>query len=236
MLIKSQVITQMSGSLGGLTGSHNRGGTYLRARSLPTNPNTTRQQNARAAMANAVNRWTSVLTSGARNAWTNYANNTPLVGPLGDPITLSGQQMYIRSQTVLANANLQLSAALTDLVAFAGSNNLGDFTPVAVAYDTGQTAEVTYDPNDDWANEDGSVMLIQSGRDTLNASVNYYQGPWQLRGIIAGDSVTPPTTPYSFVASATWQEEQRLYFRIRVLRADGRLSSPQVTSAVRPTP
>jgi len=236
MLIKSQVITQMSGSLGGLTGSHNRGGMYLRARSLPTNPNTTRQQNARAALTNAVNRWTSVLTTGARNAWANYANNTPLIGPLGDAITLTGQQMYIRSQQVLAMANLQLSAALTDLVAFAGGNNLGDFTPVSVAHDTGQDAALTFDNTDDWANEDGSVMLIQSGRDTLNASVNYYKGPWQLRGIIAGDSVTPPASPYSFTASATWQEEQRLYFRVRVLRADGRLSSPQITSAVRPTP
>lgn len=234
MLIKSQIVTQMSGSLGGLTGSHNRGGMYLRARSIPTNPNTTRQQNARAAMTNAVNRWTSVLAVGNRNSWANYANNTPLIGPLGDAITLTGQQMYIRSQAVLAMANLQLSAALTDLTTFAGSNNLGDFTPVVVAHDDGQTAEVTFDPNDDWANEDGSVMLIQSGRDTLNASVNYYKGPWQLRGIIAGDSVAPPATPYSFTASATWQEGQRLYFRVRVLRADGRLSSPQITSAVRP--
>ncbi|KKM06452.1 hypothetical protein LCGC14_1743870, partial [marine sediment metagenome] len=43
MLFKSGLITQGSGSIGGLTASHNRGGMYFRARTIPTNPATSFQ-------------------------------------------------------------------------------------------------------------------------------------------------------------------------------------------------
>ena len=43
MKFTSQVYTQASGSVGGLTYSHNRSGMYTRARSTPTDPASTLQ-------------------------------------------------------------------------------------------------------------------------------------------------------------------------------------------------
>ena len=40
-IMKTTIVGPLSGSFGGLTASHNRGGQYLRQRSTPTNPNST---------------------------------------------------------------------------------------------------------------------------------------------------------------------------------------------------
>jgi hypothetical protein len=232
MKVKSALLTQMSGSIGGMTGSHNRGGMYLRARSIPTNPNTTRQQDARAAFTGAVNRWTEVLTSGQRAAWTAYAAQTPTLDSLGDQLILTGQQMYIRSQQVLGRVNLFGELTLTDLTTAPVMNNLGDYTPVVMAWTTGNSATIAYDNTDDWAGETGSVLVIQGSADPVNVTINYYDGPWQMLGNVEGDDTTPPTSPKT-ITYQNWGVGQKQYARVRVLRVDGRLSSPQVVSATR---
>lgn len=233
MLFKSGIVTQISGSIGGLTGSHNIGGMYFRGRGIPVNPDSARQQNARAGLTNAVNRWTDVLTPGNRNTWRNYAAATPTIGPLGDSRSVSGQNMYIASQSLVANLNAQLATALPNLTGGPGINNLGDYTPVAIAYTTGTSVELTFDANDDWANEDDSVMIVQGGAFGVNTSRNFFKGPWQLRAVIAGDATTPPTSPATINLNPFWTAGQKTYCRVRVLRADGRLSAPQILSAIR---
>lgn len=96
MKFKSQVFTQASGSVGGLTYSRNRGGMYTRSRTIPVNPNTERQGEARANMAQAVNAWSNILSDANRQAWVTYANGTPVVDRLGDQLILSGQQMFVK--------------------------------------------------------------------------------------------------------------------------------------------
>ncbi len=96
MKFKSQVYTQASGSIGGVTYSRNRGGMYTRSRTIPVNPNTERQGEARSNLAQAVNAWSNTLGDTQRQAWTTYANGTPVVDRLGDQLILSGQQMFIK--------------------------------------------------------------------------------------------------------------------------------------------
>jgi hypothetical protein len=93
---KSALLTQASGSIGGMTASRNRGGLFLRSRVIPVNPNTERQGEARANMATAVGLWSNTLTDSDRQAWTTYANGTPVVDKLGDQLILSGQQMFVK--------------------------------------------------------------------------------------------------------------------------------------------
>lgn len=99
MLVTSQIVAAGSGSIGGLTWSHNRGGQYLRARVIPVNPNTEAQGIARENMSSAVSLWTNTLDDAQRQAWQTYAQDTPTVNRLGAQLILSGQQMFIRSVT-----------------------------------------------------------------------------------------------------------------------------------------
>lgn len=87
------LIGTASGSMGGATASHNRGGQYMRQRVVPTNPATTRQTMVRAYLG-AANGAYGMLTAPQKAAWETFAQNMPRTDSLGNTIVLTGQQMY----------------------------------------------------------------------------------------------------------------------------------------------
>jgi len=97
MLFKSQIFTQVSGSVGGLTFARNRAGMYTRARTVPVDPQTAQQIAVRANMATLVVRWGTTLTDAQRAVWETYAANTPVLDKFGDSVNITGQQMFLRS-------------------------------------------------------------------------------------------------------------------------------------------
>lgn len=107
----SALLTAASGSIGGMTASRNRGGLFLRSRVIPVNPNTERQGEARANMAQAVNAWSNILSDTNRQAWTSYAASTPVVDKLGAQLILSGQQMFVKCSLPRLIAGLPLVPA-----------------------------------------------------------------------------------------------------------------------------
>lgn len=111
MKFTSALVTAASGSIGGMTASRNRGGSYLRGRVIPVNPNTERQGIARANMASAVHAWTNTLTDANRQAWISYAQATPTTDVLGNSLVLSGQQMFIKSALPRLVADLAIVEA-----------------------------------------------------------------------------------------------------------------------------
>jgi len=218
-LIKSPVIASGSGSIAGMTLSRNRGGMYIRSRAIPTNPNTTYQQAVRNIVADLSNRWRQTLTAAQRIAWNTYADNVPLINPLGDPHNVSGLNMYIRS-------NVPRIQASYDRIDDGPTNyDLGSFTsPSGVATVSPSQLALTFDNTDDWANEDDAVMLcyLSGGQ---NPTINYFKGPYRLAGGVEGDSVTPPTSPATITAPFTWASGQKVFFKVTVTRADGRYSA-----------
>lgn len=220
MKFKSQIATQVSGSVGGTTFSHNRGGLYMRARSIPVNPASPLQTVVRNAFTTLVNNWTSVLTGAQRNDWSVYATNTPVIDKLGDPITLTGQQMYIRNNTP------RIQAAFSPVNDAPTTFNLGDFTaPTYTAQAAADTITVAFTSADAWDDEDDSAMLIFASR-PQNPSVIFFKGPYRFAGSIDGDSVTPPTNPAVLTAPFALTAGQIVHMKASVMRADGRLSTP----------
>jgi hypothetical protein len=113
----------LSGKIGGLVASHNKGGQYLRQYVIPTNPNTGRQAAVRANFGNAGSLY-HTLTGSEKQAWATWASNgfRPLHG--ADPgVTYSGQQAFMSSQFV---------KAMLDEMAFKN----GDATPIRVPLGT----------------------------------------------------------------------------------------------------
>lgn len=219
MLFKSQLVTQVSGSIGGLTGSHNAGGMYFRARAIPTDPNSPQQFAMRQIVSNLANLWRNVLTEGQRALWDFYAANVPLLSPLGDLRTVSGFNMYIRSNSPRDQQGLtrQDDAPLIF--------NTGEFQAPAYALDEpNDEVDVTFDNTDEWANETGSALLIFASRPT-DPTINYWTTPYRLAGAVLGDTTTPPTSPAAIALPFPVGAGQRIFFRCEVTRADGRLSS-----------
>jgi len=234
MKIKSALVTQMSGSIGGMTGSHNQSGLYLRARSIPVNPNTTRQIIVRSALTQLITRWTETLTPAQRAGWDTYATNVPVTNPLGDPIKISGQNWYVAANT----SRLQINAVLTPATPLLLVDDApvifdrGDFeTPVIASVGVAAGYSVTFNNTDAWANEDDSAMIVYQAL-PVNPSRNFFKGPFRAVDVIPGDAITPPTSPFVItnvligIADAfPLVVGQSTRLDVLVVRADGRVST-----------
>ena len=220
MKIKSQLITQASGSIGGLTASRNKGGMYFRARTIPTNPGSTFQSAVRAVFAELTNAWINELSEEQRLVWQGYANNVELIDRLGDPMKVTALNMYVRSNVP------RLQAGLPRVDTGPIIYDLGGFTAPQFSIDVANVeVDVTFTPGDAWANEDDSAMLVFVSR-PQNPTINYFKGPYRLAGTIDGSSTTPPTSPAALGLPFAVAAGQRVFVRVAVSRPDGRLSYP----------
>lgn len=225
MKFLSNVVASGSGSFGGTTVSRNRYGMYMRSRVTPVNPSSSFQAAVRAVFAQMIDAWTTVLTDAEREAWSTYAANVPVVGTLGEQQFLTGQNHYVRSNSARIQggfARIDAAPAVFDL----GSVIQPGFTPDA---SNGSTS-VSFDDSDAWANEAGGGLLVYQGI-PQNASRTFYKGPWRYIGSVVGATPTPPITPAVMNSPYTLAENQQLWFYVRALRADGRLTNRVYGSA-----
>jgi len=88
------LVGQISGSIGSNTFSHNKGGPYVRNRSIPTNPSSVAQLRTRSFLATTSQDWQNE-TAANRAAWEEWARQNPIVNALGDSILKSGAQAYV---------------------------------------------------------------------------------------------------------------------------------------------
>jgi len=212
-------ITEMRGSIAGNVYSRNRSGAYMRARTKPVNPNTTRQQAIRAAIAFVCARWSETLTKAHRDAWGVYGANVPMKNRLGETIYLSGFNHYIRSNA----GRVQLGFAAIDTAPVIFELPAKD-PSIAIAPDAGdQLLNFSFDNTMAWANEDDGVLYLYQGL-PQNAQRNFFGGPWRWVMCVGGDSITPPTSPDVAPCVFAIGEGQHQWIYCRIQRADGRLS------------
>lgn len=221
MIFTSPIVSSASGSIAGITMAHNKGGMYMRARTIPTNPGSLYQVAVRNAVTQLTSRWLDTLTPAQRLAWQVYADNVPMLNKLGQTIFISGISHYVRSNAP------RLQAGLTRVDDAPTVFNLGDFTtPTYDASAATDDVEVTFAATDDWADETGSHLIIRASR-PQNITINYFKGPFRFADTIDGVTGTPPTSPATITLPFAVEIAQRLFFAAVCTRADGRLSGTQ---------
>jgi len=217
MKFKSQLITEGSGSIGGLTFSHNRAGMYIRSRSVPTNPNSERQGIVRSALSMAQAWWKTMDETG-RAQWQQYADNTPLRDALGRELKLTGLQMFIRTEVFYEVNGLDPPATAP------AEPGLAFLTLPSITWDEAtQKVKVAFTNTDDWANGPIGLLSVFCSR-LLPRTRNFWRGPYQLLGTIRG-AATPPTSPVSFDPPEPVSGDSRLFFRFRCADTQARLSA-----------
>lgn len=219
MKFKSNVYTQASGSIGGITYSRNAGGMYTRSRTIPTNPNTALQQDAKSRLSTLADRWVNVLTDAQRAAWAVYAQQVPLINTLGETRPIPANAMYIRCNSP------RLLAGLAAVDAGPTNYTLATLTPPTVPSITAATDTVEYEFSnaDPWATAVGGALLVFISR-PQNETVNFFKGPFQFAGSTLG-AVVPPASPDSQVSNFAIAVGQRVFARFIATEADGRLSA-----------
>lgn len=228
MLFTSQTIAAASGSAGGLTASRNRFGMYFRTRAVPVNPNTSFQQTVRGLLAEYATRW-GTLTQTVRDAWGVYATNTPVVNKLGASVTLTGMNMYVRSNTARAQAGLSVVDAAPTTYGLPTFTDaiFGAAVPAGVP-----TLSIGYTASDAWAQETGGALIIAASR-PYGASIGFFKGPFRFTAAVLGDDTTPPTSPETDTTPPfPFAVDNKVAIQVRACLADGRLSSPRIYQAV----
>lgn len=233
MKFKSPVYSSASGSIAGITYSRAKGGImYTRSRSMPTNPNTARQSLVRGVIAALSMRWSATLTSAQRDAWGSYATDTPVLGKQGDPLILSGQQMYLRCNTIGRQINDTTAGfAIPTTVDFI------DDPPSTPGVGPAITSNSVFglDPGSDTftltvgieSAPEAGLLIMQVGA-PLSPGRSYFRGPYQLaawsafaQGAIEVDVNWLVTNAEVWVSQHVPSVGDRIPFRLRTLITAG---------------
>lgn len=208
-----------SGSMGGMTASHNRFGSYWRSRTTPVNPNTQRQNKIRSAVQFLAPRWSEVLTALQRAAWEVYATAITRTGSLGQQIKLTGYNMYMRSNVIRNQSDLSIVEDAPIELTLAPA----DPTMVGTIDEANQEISIAFDDSLDWVGQSGGHLLVFMSI-PVAAGRTFIGGPWRLAGTIDGDDTTPPTSPETLPAPFPVGTGQVIAIRARISEVDGRLS------------
>jgi len=217
-------IVQQSGSIAGNTYARGRFGNYVRARTKPVNPKTSRQSAARIAIMYLAEQWReSPMTDAIRLAWETYAQSVSWLNKLGESVTLTGFNMFMRANCALLRAGGTIvTAGPTDLGLPAADPTL----VVSLASEATQDVTVTYDDTAEWCDEDNAFMILEMGQ-PQNVTRNFFDGPWRFYAAIEGDSVAPPSSPELLLGgdAYTFVETQKVFWRASIIRSDGRMTT-----------
>lgn len=220
-------VIQMSGSIAGNTYARNRYGNYVRAKTKPVNPSSTRQQKVRSYIAELVERWYSILTVPQREAWKNYADAVAMKNKLGEVIKLSGFNHYIRSNTW----RLDLGQVIVDDGPVVLTIPDQDGTIAVSLSAATQDVTVTFNDGLEWCSEDNAGIMILQGR-PQNVTRNFFAGPYRGRSAKMGAVGVPIVSPQDYASIWVVAEGQKFWVKFRILRADGRLSQPFTANCI----
>jgi hypothetical protein len=215
------MVTEIRGSIGGTVFARNRGGAYARARTVGVNPSTTRQTSVRSLLADLAQYWSNTLTAAQRSAWNLYAANVPLINSLGEARNVSGQNMFVRTNSlVLDTGGTLLAAAPTNFTV----------GPTVTPTFTVDSAADTFDLTNlgSFTNPAGGTRFLLSVGRPQNAGVNFYKAPFQKAygDLIIAVTNAPPIEdiplPYPVAAG------QAVFIRSIAITVDGRVGVPVI--------
>lgn len=175
------LVASLSGSVGGTVASRNAGGAYFRFRAVPVTSTTVDAINSKARLAAQSQGW-RLLTDAQRLSWSSFALQNPVTDTLGQSITLKGNMMYIRINTLLSQAS---EAVLSDPPT--GAPPLG-LTSMSLVADIGTgNVEITFAGTPLGA----GVELVVRAYVTNSAAINYVQNNLRTIAFSATAEVSP---------------------------------------------
>lgn len=215
-------VAVISGKIGGTVFARGPSGPYMRNWVKPIDPNSTRQQSIRFAMAQLSTRWVETLTDAQRAAWATYAANVELPNRLGAMRNISALAMYCRCNVPRMTCVAPITGVEDDApVIF----DLGTYTEpvIGAVSESADTVSWGFEDTDDWAIAAGGAMYVFASR-PQNQTINYFRGPYFACGTIPG-AATPPTSPQVINLPFPVELDHKVFFRANVTQVDGRLAS-----------
>lgn len=159
MKYSAGLIGDLSGTLGSVTASRSKYGTYFKRHTIPTNPQTLAQVAQRNAFAFVAQSWRG-LTAGQQGDWQQAQFPVSGGGGSGGTITLSGAAAFSHINTI----RRRIGGTLT-LVTVPPTPTPAPITPPVAALADGDPGvlTLTFTAADDW-NAPGGAVLVRCSR------------------------------------------------------------------------
>jgi hypothetical protein len=168
-------------------------------------------------MTGLVATWQS-LTAAQREAWANYAEQTPRTDSLGQPLVLTGQQQYVANNTPRLAAGLAvINTAPTVFTRGNPATSIGTWSLTGLPELDVSVAS--------GASDDGDILLYVSR--PLSPAVNFFKGPYRYASavpIASGGTSSGFTGLVTDPYGAPYVAGEQRCVRLTIAYDDGRVS------------
>ena len=213
------MMTDASGKLGGHVFAKNRGGSYVRTKGIPTNPQTSFQSAIRSMFAAISSAW-SGLTTSARLSWNEAVSSYATTDIFGDLRNPSGKALFQRlNQNLALSGQAQLTVCPQPLPVPNGLLSLAGADVSSTTLDIETNGDST-----------GSVMVISA---TVSAGTSFVKNDYRDIGYFTGQPDLAAEVWGEYVSRfGAIQVGDHIYVGVRFVNANGQASPMQTTKLV----
>lgn len=214
------MMTDASGKLGGQVFSKNRGGSYVRTKVTPSNPQSSAQMNIEGIFASISSGWSSLLESG-RQSFNNLVSDYARTDIFGDLRNPSGKALYQRlNQNLMLSGQLPITDCIPpDAVPFAGIDAV-DVNVNLSTYSIALLGDTT-----------GSKLVVWA-TPPLSAGTSFVKNKLRVLGVFDGDEAPILDFKTEYLAKfGTIQPNANIYVGVRTINFNGQ-ASPLETKKV----
>lgn len=215
------IVTDGRGKLGGHVFSKNLGGSFMRTKVTPSNPQTTAQSSVRALFGSISAGW-SALTAAQRAAWNNAVENWQETNIFGDLRKPSGKALYQRLNNQAQSAGL---AAVNDVpVKLEMPDDIVSAVDIAIGL---ATLTLT------GANADASTQVVVTATSPQTAGTKSPGSRLRQIYTSAGDAYSAADAYTAYVAKfGAPSAGANVFIGVKYVLASGQASPTQVLNAV----
>lgn len=219
------MVGEASGSLGSTVFSHNRSGSYVRLRAVPTRSTSLAAETAKARLSAASKIW-GTLTEAQRLAWETWAQTNPITDRLGDKRILSGHGCVTQ-----LNINI-LTAGGTTIDVPPATGAPEGVSSITAAYDIGAGSfSLAYTPTPIGAD---NVVYVWCAV-TNSPGVSYVSNLYKLVHVSDPNAASPVATIQADIEArfGALAVGQQVFYRVQVVdSATGLVSASFPTNGV----
>jgi len=213
ILLLGQIASDIRGSIGGTTYARNRSGAYARNRTVPVDPATVPQSDARLRVSTLQTYFRTSLSAAERQSWRDLASATLFPNRVGQPHQLSAINLFIRTNALRDVAG----AATLDVAPAAPATTAAPALTCEIDGVSGDLEVQTVAPSV----QAGEYLFVSvSPPQSLNRY--FYKGPWTSPQRVLTSATA---IPYVLIDTADLVTGSAYFIKWRFMGSTGRVSS-----------
>ena len=214
------MMTDASGKLGGHVFAKNRGGSYVRTKGIPSNPQTSSQMGIRGIFASISTRWAQ-LTEAQRNSFRNFVNDYATTDIFGDLRNPSGKSLFQRlNQNLAISGQAQIDVCSSPQEVPFANLDTADGSAIATELNVTYTGDLT-----------GSQVVFWA-TPAMSQGKKFVKNDLRQISVVAGDAGDTVDIGAAWAARfGTLTAGANIYVGIRVINANGQASPLETVKA-----